>query len=121
MLLLLHGTVEVWFIYTLMGVCVIPPSLSWPVMPAPPVLMLSHHVVGSGQEWGGLTVEFTNHAPHTVEVLYLEMVPWFFRLYLHTLSVSGGMQGREGGEGGRGGREVTKLPLSHKQSVLNGN
>ena len=71
-------------------------------MPAPPVLMLSQHVVGSGHEWGGLMVEITNHATHPVEVLYLEMVPWFFRLYLHTLSVSGGIWGggRGGGEGG---------------------
>lgn len=61
-------------------------------MPAPPVLMLSQHVLGSGHEWGGLTVEFTNHAPHIIEVLYLEMVPWFFRLHLHTLSISGGIQ-----------------------------
>jgi phosphatidylinositol glycan class T len=51
--------------------------------------MLSRHLVGSGHEWGGITTEITNHAPHTVEVLYLEMVPWFFRLFLHTLSVSG--------------------------------
>lgn len=61
-------------------------------MPAPPVLMLSQHVVGSGHEWGAIAVEFTNHAPQVIEVLYLEMVPWFFRLYLHTLSISGGIQ-----------------------------
>ena len=53
--------------------------------------MLSRHLVGSGHEWGGLAIEITNHAPHSMEVLYLEMVPWFFRLYLHTFSVSEGM------------------------------
>jgi phosphatidylinositol glycan class T len=57
-------------------------------MPGQPPLLVSRHLVGSGHDWGGLATEITNSAPHPVEVLYLEMVPWFFRLYLHTLSVS---------------------------------
>ena len=64
------------------------PSL-FAAMPAPPGLVVTRHLVGSGHEWGGLTTEITSHAPHTTEVFYLEMVPWFCRLYLHTLSVSG--------------------------------
>ena len=66
--------------------------LSLSVMPEQPELLVSRHLVGSGHDWGGLATEITNSATHTVEVLYLEMVPWFFRLYLHTLSVSQGVE-----------------------------
>ena len=67
-----------------------PSSPSPSVMPRSPELLVSRHLVGSGHDWGGLVTEITNSAPRSVEVLYLEMVPWFFRLYLHTLSVSEG-------------------------------
>ena len=62
------------------------------VMPTPPVLIISCHLLGSGHDWGGLATEITNNAPYTVEVLHLEMVPWFFRLYLHTLLISEGIR-----------------------------
>ena len=63
-------------------------------MPAAPSLLVSRHLVGSGHDWGGLATHITNSAPHTIEVLYLEMVPWFFRVYLHTLAVSQGESGK---------------------------
>jgi phosphatidylinositol glycan class T len=73
---------------TLTSLSVSSSSWAYHIMPEPPELLVSRHLVGSGHDWGGLATEITNSAPHTVEVLYLEMVPWFFRLYLHTLSVS---------------------------------
>lgn len=46
---------------------------------------------GSGHEWGGLHTEITNHHPSLeMRVLYLDMVPWFCRVYLHTLQINNG-------------------------------
>ena len=70
---------------------------SFPGMPASPPLQIHRHLTGSGHEWGGLTTEISNLAEEEVEVLYLDMVPWFCRVYLHTLAVSGG--GSECGSG----------------------
>ena len=42
---------------------------------------------GAGHEWGGLEVQLHNREGKPLRVLYLDMVPWFVRIYLHTLRI----------------------------------
>ena len=42
---------------------------------------------GAGHEWDGLEVQLHNHGGKPLRVLYLDMVPWFVRIYLHTLRI----------------------------------
>ncbi|KAG8426090.1 Subunit of the glycosylphosphatidylinositol transamidase complex-like protein [Metarhizium acridum] len=56
------------------------------VEPVQPLLYAERSFTGHGQEHGGVQAILTN--PNTVEVefVYLESLPWFMRIYLHTLS-----------------------------------
>jgi phosphatidylinositol glycan class T len=60
-------------------------------MPLAPVLSVQRFLSGSGHEWGGLHTEVTNsHSNETLRILYLDMIPWFCRVYVHTLQVEYG-------------------------------
>ena len=60
-------------------------------MPSPPLLHTQRVLLGSGHEWGGLYTEITNNHPGSeVKLLYLDMVPWFCRVFIHTLQVDNG-------------------------------
>ena len=56
-------------------------------LPQPP-LYAERSFTGHGQERGGVQALLTNPSPDSaVEFIYLESLPWFMRLYLHTLKV----------------------------------
>ena len=42
---------------------------------------------GAEHEWDELEVQLHNHGGKPLRVLYLDMVPWFVRIYLHTLRI----------------------------------
>ena len=42
---------------------------------------------GSGQEWGGLEVQLHNRYHQPLQVVYMDMIPWFLRLYTHTMKI----------------------------------
>jgi len=43
---------------------------------------------GYGQKYGEMTVEMTNHVKDVfLPVLYVEVLPWYVRPYLHTMKV----------------------------------
>ncbi len=44
-------------------------------------------LVGYGQEKGGISCVITNSYHEEVTVVYMETVPWFLRVYFHTLKV----------------------------------
>lgn len=51
-----------------------------------PKLYAERTFVGYGQERGGLQVILTNPSPtEEVEFVYMESLPWFMKIYLHTL------------------------------------
>lgn len=56
-------------------------------LPAPssPPLTVSRWLTGHGQERGGLQVHLKNTSPESLEIVYLESLPWFMKPYLHTL------------------------------------
>lgn len=44
--------------------------------------------IGYGQEYGKMVVEMTNHLKDEfLSVLYVEVLPWYIRPYLHTMSI----------------------------------
>jgi len=56
------------------------------IVRAPPVL-LSRHIVGTGQERGGIVATIKNSCSQGITVAYLETIPWYLRVYLHTLRI----------------------------------
>jgi phosphatidylinositol glycan class T len=51
-----------------------------------PLLYAERSFTGYGQERGGVQVILTNPSPtNSVDFVYMESLPWFMKLYLHTL------------------------------------
>ncbi|KAM0331243.1 hypothetical protein ACHAQA_002913 [Verticillium albo-atrum] len=51
-----------------------------------PLIYAERSLMGHGQERGGVQAILTNPSPDTeVEFIYMESLPWFMRVYLHTL------------------------------------
>ena len=57
------------------------------IVPSPP-LLVSRHVVGTGQERGGIVTTIRNSCASPLTAVYLDLVPWYLRLYLHTLRIT---------------------------------
>jgi phosphatidylinositol glycan class T len=56
------------------------------VEPAVPLLYAERSFTGYGQEHGGVQTILRNPSEETeVEFVYMESLPWFMRIYLHTL------------------------------------
>ncbi len=53
----------------------------------PPRLMTTRFLSGHGTEKGGIVTRIRNHGDKTVTVVFLDIIPWFLRVYLHTLQV----------------------------------
>jgi hypothetical protein len=45
------------------------------------------YFTGYGQEFGGIAVHLLNKESHAVNVTFFQLLPWYLRLYLHTLKV----------------------------------
>ncbi|KAJ4436092.1 hypothetical protein ANN_18719 [Periplaneta americana] len=59
----------------------------------PPVLHANRYIVGYGQEHGGIVTKLHNGHWKALDIIYLENIPWFIPIYLHTLKiVSNGME-----------------------------
>lgn len=56
------------------------------VKPETPLLYAERSLTGYGQEHGGVQAILTNPSDTEVEFVYLESLPWFMRVYLHTLA-----------------------------------
>ena len=54
--------------------------------PETPMLFAERSFTGYGQEHGGVQAILTNPSDEEVEFVYMESLPWFMRIYLHTLS-----------------------------------
>jgi phosphatidylinositol glycan class T len=52
-----------------------------------PLLYAQRSFIGYGQERGGVQAILTNPSPNNaVDFVYMESLPWFMKLYLHTLT-----------------------------------
>jgi phosphatidylinositol glycan class T len=56
------------------------------VEPETPILFADRSFTGHGQEHGGVQAILTNPTDGEVEFVYMESLPWFMRIYLHTLA-----------------------------------
>ncbi len=65
-----------------------PPALAGSIIkPETPSLYAERSFTGYGQERGGVQTILRNPSPDKeVEFVYMESLPWFLRIYLHTLS-----------------------------------
>ncbi|KAK8787914.1 phosphatidylinositol glycan anchor biosynthesis class T [Amblyomma americanum] len=65
------------------------PHIFW-LIPEP-LLHSTRYIQGYGLERGGIVNHIrNNHPTKTIRVVLLDVVPWFLRVYLHTLKVSSG-------------------------------
>lgn len=56
------------------------------VAPETPLLYAERSFTGHGQEHGGVQAILSNPSDTDVEFVYMDSLPWFMRIYLHTLS-----------------------------------
>jgi len=56
-----------------------------PLRLSSPPVQAARSITGYGQERGGLQTTITNPNDETLEIVYLESLPWFMKLFLHTL------------------------------------
>lgn len=71
-----------------------------------PPILASRSLTGYLMDQGGLRIQLTNPLPlEAIEFVYFELLPWFMRLYLHTMvmEVAGGAGTSSVGEASAGG------------------
>lgn len=57
-------------------------------VPRPKPSLYAHRYMGGyGQEQGKLVCEITNGNEEPVQIVYTEYIPWYLRVYLHTLTI----------------------------------
>ncbi|KAJ3106113.1 hypothetical protein HK100_003776 [Physocladia obscura] len=53
-----------------------------------PTIKLHRHLTGYGRERGGISIHITNNNPTASQnITLLEVVPWYLKIYLHTLKI----------------------------------
>ncbi|KAF9427676.1 hypothetical protein BGZ94_004419 [Podila epigama] len=57
------------------------------VKPISPGIIAHRYFTGFGQERGGLSIEIHNNNWEQVDILYMDTLPWYLKLYLHTFEV----------------------------------
>ena len=66
----------------------------WQQLLAAPGLVVKHplnvqrSLVGTGRVKGGLVTEIANIGKETIEIQYLDIIPWYLQIYTHTLVVT---------------------------------
>ncbi|KAH8552155.1 GPI transamidase component PIG-T [Umbelopsis sp. PMI_123] len=63
-------------------------QFSYPLQVSKPRVFAHKYMTGYGHERGGVTVNIFNNMNESQEISYFDSVPWFLKLYLHTLEVS---------------------------------
>lgn len=52
-----------------------------------PPIHATRYIIGYGQEYGGVVTEIYNNHFSDLNVIFLENIPWFVPMYLHTLKI----------------------------------
>ncbi|KAG1560200.1 hypothetical protein G6F49_002903 [Rhizopus delemar] len=64
-------------------------SFQYPLEPKRTTIYVSRYLTEYGQERGGLKVTIYNrHKTDSVPIVYYDSIPWYLKLYLHTLQVN---------------------------------
>ncbi|GAA5799969.1 hypothetical protein HPULCUR_005390 [Helicostylum pulchrum] len=65
------------------------PSFQYPLEPVQPMIYAERYFTGYGQERGGLKITIRNrNKSSAMPVIYYDSIPWYLKLYLHTLKVN---------------------------------
>lgn len=64
-----------------------PPSSQKRILSRPPLLHATRYLTGYGQEKGGIVTRITNNSNKEHNVVFLDVIPWFLRVYSHTLAI----------------------------------
>jgi len=56
-----------------------------------PVISASRHQTGYGQEVGGIVTQIRNSGPDPLTIVLYDVLPWYLRVYFHTLSIEARM------------------------------
>ena len=54
----------------------------------PPPLYANRFIKGYGLSEGGITCHIYNNLDKPVQIVYLDIIPWYLRMYLHTLEIT---------------------------------
>nr|CAD7571014.1 unnamed protein product [Timema californicum] len=54
---------------------------------SPPVIFANRYIVGYGQERGGIVTKIHINHWKSLNIVYLENIPWFLPVYFHTLKI----------------------------------
>ncbi|CAG2163757.1 unnamed protein product, partial [Oppiella nova] len=54
----------------------------------PPPLYANRFIKGYGLADGGITCHIFNNLDKPIEIVYLDVIPWYLRMYLHTLKIT---------------------------------
>lgn len=58
----------------------------------PPTLHATRYLVGHGHQKGGIVTKVYNNDPKTpLNIVYMDVIPWFLRVFLHTLNIVDGV------------------------------
>ncbi|KAI9276299.1 GPI transamidase component PIG-T [Sporodiniella umbellata] len=61
-------------------------SFEYPLEPKRPIVYAQRYLTGYGQERGGLKITIHNrHKTEPMPVIYYDSIPWYLKLYMHTL------------------------------------
>ncbi|KAF9921164.1 hypothetical protein FBU30_008850 [Linnemannia zychae] len=52
-----------------------------------PGIVAQRYFTGFGQERGGLAIEIRNNNSHDIETVFMDILPWYLKLYLHTFKI----------------------------------
>ncbi|KAG0100600.1 hypothetical protein BGZ93_010193 [Podila epicladia] len=52
-----------------------------------PGIVAHRYFTGYGQERGGLSIEIQNNNWEQIDILYMDTLPWYLKLYLHTFTL----------------------------------
>jgi len=50
-------------------------------------ISLNRYITGNGMEFGGISTTINNHHNNTIHITYMDMLPWFIRIYFHTIKI----------------------------------
>ncbi|XP_015929814.2 GPI transamidase component PIG-T isoform X2 [Parasteatoda tepidariorum] len=57
----------------------------------PPIIYVDRKLTGYGQENGGISYTFyNNHPKNPLKIIHFDVIPWYIRLYSHTLAITNG-------------------------------
>ncbi|XP_063903359.1 GPI transamidase component PIG-T [Zophobas morio] len=60
------------------------------VLNSPPAIYANQYITGYGQERGGIVTTIYNNHWSPLDVVFLQNIPWYVPIYLHTLKIDAG-------------------------------